>query len=194
MCETFAYLRRNCKLFLLPSQSKSIHNFPYASVEEKNQSSQLEDRISAVRDKSSSGSYFYNYFFYAAFENTVCCNMWLLTDSQDLWKSKKELLSSKSKFMKIFFCSNGFPNIFFFCLLAANQRKWKEVRIVNAKIMIWAGNLNLDYAARFLFPEEYCVVVLVLHNSIIVHHHLAKCYVRVLSPFFFFLSPWILLG
>ena len=82
----------------------------------------------------------------------------------------------------------------FFCLLAANQRKWKEVRIVNAKIMIWAGNLNLDYAARFLFPEEYCVVVLVLHNSIIVHHHLAKCYVRVLSPFFFFLSPWILLG
>ena len=109
-------------------------------------------------------------------------NMWLLTDSQDLffYPMLTGYFVSSSKAIIKFKNFNGFPRIFWL----ANQRKWKEVRNCECE--------NNDLSRKSKSPTQFFTIppgvlhctIRALHNSTaIVHHHLAKCDVRVLSPF-----------
>ena len=187
MCETLAGCGRNW----LPSHTKSIHNFPIlrSRLRTKNQSSQLGDRISAVRDKSSSGSYdYYSSPVRAAFEilsvGLATCGCWQIPKTFSFTPCSLDILyllqepSSNSRI------STDFLG-FFGWLINGNE---KRCEIANAKIMIWAGNLNLQRSAEFFTipPGVLHCTIRALHNSTaIVHHHLAKCDVRVLSPFLY---------
>ena len=182
MCETLAGCGRNW----LPSHTKSIHNFPIlrSRLRTKNQSSQLGDRISAVRDKSSSGSYdYYSSPVRAAFEilsvGLATCGCWQIPKTFSFTPCSLIfcLLQKPSSKFKNF---NGFPRIFWL----ANQRKWKEVRNCECE--------NNDLSRKSKSPTQFFTIppgvlhctIRALHNSTaIVHHHLAKCDVRVLSPF-----------
>ena len=125
MCETFAYLRRNCKLFL-PSQGSQKAYIIFLTLRLKKKINHHSSRIEFRQLETRA-------------QVPISTILLFSTSSIRLLKTPQYILQHVAvdrfprpleefwKFMKIFWSAPTDFLRFFFC--AANQRKWKEVRI-----------------------------------------------------------------
>ena len=155
MCETFAYLRRNCKLFL-PSQGSQKAYIIFLTLRLKKKinhhSSRIEFRQLETRAQVPiSTILLFSTSSIRLLKTPHCILQHVAVDRfprplEEFWK-----------FMKIFWSApTDFLRFFFFALLINGNEKRCEFRFVNAKIMIWAGNPNLDSAAFFIPSGVLC--------------------------------------
>ena len=125
MCETFAYLRRNCKLFL-PSQGSQKAYIIFLTLRLKKKINHHSSRIEFRQLETRAQVPISTILLFSTSSIRLLKNTTVYLATCGCWQIPKTFGRVLKIHENILICSNGFPKIFF---CAANQRKWKEVRI-----------------------------------------------------------------